>query len=128
MREERVRGLLTHVPDDIAYITPILVFLVFTWLGSQWRESHPWTYPLSYLIKTIATAALLIWLWPKFTRIRWTYWWLGVLVGVIGIFQWVGMQLWLQRHFSFFAPGRMSSIRRRCFTRRGLTGALSRFA
>jgi CAAX prenyl protease-like protein len=28
----------------------------------------------------------------------------GVIVGVIGIVQWVGMQLWLQRNVAWFAP------------------------
>src|SRR5439155_21177123 len=51
--------------------------------------------------------ALLINFWPQYSKIRWNDWWLGVLVGVVGIFQWVGMQLFLQNHFrdiSFFQP------------------------
>jgi CAAX prenyl protease-like protein len=49
-------------------------------------------------------AAALIVLWRHYTPIRWNQWWLGVIVGVIGIVQWVAMQLWLQRHFEFFRP------------------------
>jgi pimeloyl-ACP methyl ester carboxylesterase len=39
-----------------------------------------------------------------YTKIRWNHWLLGLAVGVIGIFQWVGMQLFLQKHFEFFKP------------------------
>jgi uncharacterized protein len=81
--------------DDLAYILPIVVFLVFNWIGTQ-RPDVPWVYPLAYVVKAILVTALLIWLWPIFTRIRWDYWWLGLILGVIGIVQWVGMQLWLQ--------------------------------
>jgi membrane protease YdiL (CAAX protease family) len=52
----------------------------------------------------VLVAGLLVWLWPAYTRVRWDYWWLGLLLGVVGIFQWVGMQLWLQGASSFFAP------------------------
>jgi hypothetical protein len=43
-------------------------------------------------------------LWKRYTPIRWNYWWLGLLLGIVGIFQWVAMQLWLQRHFAIFRP------------------------
>jgi uncharacterized protein len=87
--------------DDVAYILPMLVFLVFTQIGVWW----PGLYPASYVLKTVVVAALLVLLWHHYTRIRWNHWWLGIIVGVIGIFQWVGMQLWLQQHFELFRPG-----------------------
>src|ERR1051326_2977173 len=93
--------------DDIAYMLPMLVFLAFTWLGANWRHEHPWTYPASYLAKTFIVAALLVYLWPRFTKIRWSSWWLGAIVGVVGIFQWIGMQLALQHQFpNLFAPSK----------------------
>jgi CAAX prenyl protease-like protein len=55
-------------------------------------------------------AVLLVMFWRHYTKIRWNGWWLGVIVGVIGIFQWVPMQLWLQHltHdtwvYKFFKP------------------------
>lgn len=86
--------------DDLAYIAPMAVFLVLTWAGSKWEA---W-YPYIYTAKAVAAAALLIALWKHYTKIRWNYWWLGVIVGVVGIVQWIAMQLWLERHFEFFAP------------------------
>ncbi|MGH7213538.1 MAG: CAAX prenyl protease-related protein [Tepidisphaeraceae bacterium] len=75
-------------------------FLAFTWVGGTWRN----LYVASYIIKTIVVAIALVVLWRHFTPIRWNYWWLGLIVGVIGIFQWVGMQLWLQQHVEHFRP------------------------
>src|SRR5439155_27116499 len=36
-------------------------------------------------------------LWNHYTKIRWNHWWLGAIVGVVVIVQWVGMQLLLQK-------------------------------
>jgi CAAX prenyl protease-like protein len=88
------------VRDDVAYYLPMLVFLVLTFVGGQW----PATYPFAYIAKTVIVAGLLIAFRRAYTPIKWDYWWLGVIVGVIGIFQWVGMQLWLQEHFARFRP------------------------
>ena len=84
----------------------MMVFLVFTWLGtSGWVKAHvPAAYPISYVAKTIVVALLLVLLRRHYTKIRWDYWWLGAIVGVVGIFQWVPMQLWLQGQFEFFKP------------------------
>lgn len=86
--------------DDLAYVIPMGVFLGFTWLSGQWTAG----YPLLYVVKTILTGLALVMLWRRYTPIHWNYAWLGVAVGVIGIVQWVGMQLLLQRYFSFFRP------------------------
>lgn len=83
---------------DTAYIAPMATFLLLTAAGGQW----PTLYVASYVIKTVIVGAMLIYFWQYFTRIRWDYWWLGIIVGVIGIFQWVPMQLWLQNNFAFF--------------------------
>jgi CAAX prenyl protease-like protein len=82
------------------------VFLGFTWLGANetFKSAVPHAYAVSYFAKTIVVAFLLALLWRHYTKIRWNHWWLGVIVGVIGIFQWVPMQLWLQRHFELFRP------------------------
>lgn len=72
----------------MAYILPMGVFLAFTWAGGQW----PNLYPASYVAKTIVVAILLALLWRHYTRIAWSHAGLGVIVGVIGIVQWVGME------------------------------------
>jgi CAAX prenyl protease-like protein len=103
------RRLPQWARDDWAYLLPMFSFLAFIWLGTQWPQVA-WVYPASYLAREIVATALLIWLWPAYTKIRWDYWWLGLLLGIVGIVQWVGMQLWLQRTFSMFAPPAASEL------------------
>jgi CAAX prenyl protease-like protein len=86
--------------DDVAYVLPFAGFMACLWVGSTWKP----LFPASYVAREIVTVTLLILCWPQYTKIRWNHWWLGVIVGVIGIFQWVGMQLWLQNHFDLFKP------------------------
>jgi uncharacterized protein len=95
--------------DDLAYLAPMFTFLAFIQISAWW----PGTYALMYVFKTFVVGALLIYFWRQYTPIRWTHLWLGVLVGVAGIFQWVIMQKFLERHgiftlmghhFSFFQP------------------------
>jgi CAAX prenyl protease-like protein len=78
--------------DDLAYVAPMAAFLLFTWISGNWMQF----YPICYVLKTLAAAALLVIFWRRYTPVRWTHLGLGVLVGVIGIVQWVGMQklLW----------------------------------
>ncbi|MGN6505347.1 MAG: CAAX prenyl protease-related protein [Tepidisphaeraceae bacterium] len=79
---------MTRVRPDVAYILPMAVFMALTWAGVQWTGF----YPISYVLKSLIVAALLIAFWPSYTRIRWTHLGLGVAVGVIGIVQWIGME------------------------------------
>jgi CAAX prenyl protease-like protein len=94
------------VREDLAYILPMAVFLGFIWVGTQGTETPAGNaaYPWAYLARTVIVGAMLIFFWRSYTKIRWNYWWLGVIVGVLGFFQWIGMQLWLQQHFEFFKP------------------------
>ena len=94
-----------RVRDDTAYILPMAAFLLFTWLGTSGLldDVVPQTYAVTYVVKTVVVAAMLWSFRRSYTRIRWTHAWLGVVVGVVGVVQWVGMQLWLQR-FEFFRP------------------------
>jgi len=88
------------IRDDLAYILPMGVFLLFLQAGATW----PALYPTSYVARTLVVALLLVWLWPKYSRIRWNYWYLGAVLGVAGVVQWVLMQNWLQQHFAIFRP------------------------
>jgi hypothetical protein len=45
--------------DDVAYILPMAIFLIFTQIGGTW----PRLFAPSYVIKTILTAIALIWGW-----------------------------------------------------------------
>jgi len=94
------------IRDDLAYMLPMGVFLLLIAAGGFLGTDTPagnTAYPWAYAARAIIVAALLIVLWPAYTKIRWNHWWLGLIVGVIGIFQWVGMQLFLQQ-FEFFKP------------------------
>lgn len=88
------------IGDDIAYIAPMVIFLAFTWVGTTWPGSYAVVYP----IKTVCTAAALIGLRRHFTPIRWNALGLGVLVGAVGIVQWIGLQLLLQKYFPILRP------------------------
>jgi len=74
--------------DDLAYLLPMLVFVGLTGVGGHWAG----LYPASYVAKTLLAAGLLWWFWRRYTRIRWHAWGWGIVVGVLGLVQWVGME------------------------------------
>jgi CAAX prenyl protease-like protein len=76
------------VRDDVAYILPMAAFLAVTAIAQQW----PSFLPAGYVLKTVLAAVLLIAMRPHFTKITWDYWQLGILVGIIGTAQWIGME------------------------------------
>jgi hypothetical protein len=73
---------------ELAYILPMAIWLLFTWAGGHWETF----YPASYFLKVFLTPVPLFLFWRNYTKIRWTYWWLGIVLGVVGVFQWVGME------------------------------------
>ena len=76
-----------HVSDDLAYILPMLIYLLITGAGTQW----PATYAAGYAIKSILAGTALIVLREHYTKISWRFWWLGILLGIVGIVQWIAM-------------------------------------
>lgn len=74
--------------DEAAYLSPMAAFLLLTWAGGHWPDF----YPASYVAKTIVAAGLLIYFRNYYSKIRWNFWWLGVVVGILGVVQWVGME------------------------------------
>jgi CAAX prenyl protease-like protein len=88
------------ISDEVAYVLPMAIFLALTAVAGKW----PALYPVFYTAKALLTAIALVWLATHYTRISWTFAWLGLLVGAIGIVQWVGMQALLERQFEFFRP------------------------
>lgn len=87
-----------RISADVAYVLPMAAFLALTQVGVSW----PALYPMSYMIKTPLSAALLILLWRHYTPIRWNHAGLGVLVGIIGMAQWVGMEKLLLHFFPHY--------------------------
>jgi hypothetical protein len=76
------------VSDDIAYMFPMGIWLIFTWAGGYW----PNFYVASYVLKVFLTAVPLVLLRKHYTKVTWRYWQIGLLLGVLGVFQWVGME------------------------------------
>lgn len=62
-------------------------------VGTYWKALYPW----SYVARTLLAGGLLIHFRKRYTPIVWRYWWLGALLGVAGVLQWVGMDTLLQR-------------------------------
>jgi CAAX prenyl protease-like protein len=94
------------VRDDLAYILPMAVFLAWIWVGTKGPETeygNAW-YPWTYVARALTVGVMLVLFRHSYTKIRWNHWWLGVIVGVVGIFQWVGVQIFLQNHVAFFKP------------------------
>ena len=88
------------INDDVAYVLPMAVFLTGVWAGGHW----PQVYVAAYAARAAAAAAALVLLRSHYTRVSWSYWWVGAIVGVVGVVQWVGMQAVLERHVAFFRP------------------------
>jgi CAAX prenyl protease-like protein len=88
----------SRIPDDVAYWLPMALFLACLWVGGHWDAA----FVPSYVARVLLTAAALFLLRSHYTRVRWNGWWLGVIVGVVGLFQWVGMQTLLERASPFF--------------------------
>ncbi|HLL89564.1 MAG TPA: CAAX prenyl protease-related protein [Tepidisphaeraceae bacterium] len=95
-----------RVRDDVAYLLPMGAFLALTWAGGNW----PATYPYTYTAKTLVAAALLWALWRHYTPPRWSHLGLGVLVGVVGVFQWVLMEKGLLALWPDYPRARMDPV------------------
>ncbi|MFT3784986.1 MAG: CAAX prenyl protease-related protein [Tepidisphaeraceae bacterium] len=81
------------------YWLPMAVFLGIIFLNQY--AGLP--FPVAYVARTVVVAVILICVWRFYTRVRWNYWQLGLLVGVLGLVQWVGMEMgliWLRDQFA----------------------------
>lgn len=79
--------------DEVAYLAPMATFLLIMAAGNSWKELYPW----AYIARAAAAGFLLIAFRRYYTRISWNYWWLGIIGGILGIVQWIGMDTLLQR-------------------------------
>ena len=91
---------------DSAYLAPMLSFLLFTWIGSTW----PNLYAASYIAKTIVAGALLVVYRRHYAKIKWNYWWLGAILGIVGIVQWVGMEKLIQQLYPQLATHQLLKL------------------
>lgn len=89
----------------LAYLLPMLAFgLVmlpggmFGHLGGiDWGKLWHTYHPLLYTVKTVLAAGLLWWFWRYYTPIRWNSLGLGVLIGLLGMPQWILTEYAAQR-------------------------------
>ena len=91
-------GLLSERPQ-IPYVAPMFVFMIFMlpsifghFAGVPWKDLWKQLLPLVYTAKTLAVALLLWVFWKYYTKIRWTHLPLGVLVGLLGLVEWIGVE------------------------------------
>jgi len=104
----RGRGLFADRPQ-LPYLLPFLAFVgimlpgtLSPSFGVDWQRLWYDYLPVVYATKTLAAAVLLWWLWKYYTPIKWGYWGVGALVGVLGVVEWVaavkfGQMLGIQR-------------------------------
>src|SRR5947207_12858542 len=92
-KSPRRRPLLRE-RDDLAYILPMASFLVLIWVGTLGTETGHGNilYPYAYAARALIVGLMLLLFRHAYTRIRWSYWWLGLIVGIAWFFQWVPMQ------------------------------------
>lgn len=81
-------GKRQFASDEVAYVLPMAVWLIFTWAGGRWPDF----YVASYVLKVFLTAIPLLLFRRHYLKICWNYWWLGILLGIVGVFQWVCME------------------------------------
>jgi CAAX prenyl protease-like protein len=104
-------SVLNFISDWWAYVIPMAAFMLFTWVGTLGKD---W-FPPSYVAKTLIVPVLLILFWHRYTQIRWNYWWLGIIVGVIGLVQWIGMEKILMSQSWLFWTRLSSDIKNEAF-------------
>ena len=73
-----------HLP----YVLPLVVFGSFLAVEGYWPQAKWWIYPA----KTLATGACLWWLRREFGNLSWRWSWWGIVIGVVVVVQWVGME------------------------------------
>ncbi len=73
-------------------VLPFLVFMVFTSLPSSW---YPGAEFWNYAIKTLAAAALLVWLRPWLPEMKWAVSWEAIAVGLGIAVLWLACDQWL---------------------------------
>ena len=83
----RIRRLLEERPQ-LPYILPLVVFGAFLALENYWPDAKGWLYPG----KTLATGICLWLLRREFKGLAWRWSWLGIVIGVVVVVQWVGME------------------------------------
>jgi CAAX prenyl protease-like protein len=80
---------------DWPYLVPMGAFMLFVQIGVSFKEY----FALAYAARTFICGGLVIWLWKRFEKVRWTHLGLGTLIGIVGTVQWIGMECGLMALF-----------------------------
>ena len=113
-RDPLQRRLDRLLPDGWWLWLPMAVFMLVLFVGPY---SEDWlgefgSYAASYVVRTLLVGGILIWLWPRLMHeVRWTHLGLGVVFGVVGTVQWIGVDKLLLAAQQAFAPDEDSPAR-----------------
>ena len=93
---ERTRQLFKERPQ-LPYVLPLVIFGAFLAAEGQYPAAKWWLYPA----KTLATGICLWWLWREFKALSWRWSWLGIVIGVVVVAQWIGMELFFKNYWHY---------------------------
>lgn len=96
MISDRFERLLDERPQ-LPFILPLVVFGLVLALENEFPDAKSWLYPL----KTVATALTLWFLRNQFKSLSWRWSWLGIVIGVVVFFQWIGMEEFFRAYWHY---------------------------
>jgi CAAX prenyl protease-like protein len=92
------RPQLPYLLPFLGFVVVMLPGMAFGKLGGiDWQDLWFTYQPLVYTVKTVVGAVLLVVFWRYYTPIRWRHLGVGVLLGLLGVPLWVGLEMLSQR-------------------------------
>ena len=95
-RSDRFGRLLDERPQ-LPYVLPLVVFGAFLALENYAPQAKSWLYPA----KTVATAMCLWLLRRHYKCLSWRWSWLGIVIGLVVVVQWISMEEFFSRHWHY---------------------------
>ena len=96
MSSKRFAKLFDERPQ-LPFILPLLIFGVFLALENHAPQAKFWLYPT----KTLATALCLWLLRRHFKCLSWRWSWLGIVIGLVVVVQWIGMEEFFSKYWRY---------------------------
>jgi len=78
----------------LPFVAPFVLFMAFLIAEGWWPEQHY----LIYVPKTLCVGAVILWFWRSLPSLKPQAPLLSVLVGIVGVVLWVGLDPWLVRY------------------------------
>ena len=93
----KLRERLFRERPHLPYVLPIIVFGIFLLVESEFSQAKWLLSPLKYL----ATGLCLWWVRGEFKTLswRWSFW--AILIGLVVVVQWVGMEEFFKRNWRY---------------------------